>query len=165
VTHAEIVAIAAAWLAKRCPVVVTELRTYTHETPDVLGFITAGPRVGTCLIECKVSRSDFLVDSKKVTRINSYMGMGQLRYYCCPTGMLKPDELPMGWGLIEVGAKARRKVKAVPFPVRNVDDEMRVLVSALRRAGSEVGEWISLNAYTHQTKCTATLSVEPEVQP
>lgn len=52
------------------------------------------------LIETKVSRSDFLADAKKPFRKDPSQGIGDYRYYACPEGLIKPDELPEKWGLI-----------------------------------------------------------------
>ncbi len=54
------------------------------------------------MIETKISRSDFLADAKKPFRINPDEGIGEYRYYACPTGLIKPEELPDKWGLIYV---------------------------------------------------------------
>jgi hypothetical protein len=57
------------------------------------------------LVETKISRADFLNDFKKDFRINASDGMGDYRYYACPTGLIKPEELPEKWGLIYVDDK------------------------------------------------------------
>jgi hypothetical protein len=36
--------------------------------------------------------------------------MGSARYYCCPEGLIKPEELPDGWGLMYYGNKKIRKI-------------------------------------------------------
>lgn len=54
------------------------------------------------LIETKISRSDFLADAKKPFRQDATQGVGDYRYYACPEGLIKPDELPEKWGLINV---------------------------------------------------------------
>ncbi|KKK54365.1 hypothetical protein LCGC14_3085490, partial [marine sediment metagenome] len=68
---------------------------YGDEIPDALGFAS---RKST-LIECKASRSDFLSDKKKSFRQKPDEGMGCLRYYLTPPGLVDPDELPENWGL------------------------------------------------------------------
>ena len=47
----------------------------------------------------------FLADRSKPHRLNPEMGMGKYRYYICPTGLIKPEELPEKWGLIYVSEK------------------------------------------------------------
>ena len=60
---------------------------------------------GSTLIETKISRSDFKADAKKEFRGCESKGIGQLRYYACPDGLIKPEELPYKWGLIYVYPK------------------------------------------------------------
>lgn len=66
------------------------------EIPDVIGWKSSY----SILIECKTSRSDFKADSKKIFRQFPDFGRGQLRLYLCPDGIIKPEELPEGWGLL-----------------------------------------------------------------
>ena len=94
----------------KCGETFAELSTAMSETPDVLGFYS----VGASLIEAKASRSDFLGDKKKHFRQHPEMGMGNYRFYACPTGLIKEDELPDKWGLIYVSAKGRCTVKVKP---------------------------------------------------
>lgn len=97
-THAECVGYAAKYLSKRCSVVLPEFFCHNAELPDVIGF---SPR-HSAVIECKVSRGDFIADKKKPFRINPEKGMGDRRYYCCPKDMIKIEELPIGWGLLYI---------------------------------------------------------------
>lgn len=102
-THKELVDIAYKWVLKRggCGVAFKELNTLAcnGEYPDVIGFASSGWSV---LVECKATRSDFLCDKKKSFRANSSLGMGRFRLYCCPDGLIKPEELPEKWGLIYI---------------------------------------------------------------
>lgn len=59
---------------------------------------------GSFLVETKISRSDFLADSKKPHH-QGHGGVGRWRYYACPDGLIKPDELPQKWGLIYIPEK------------------------------------------------------------
>lgn len=119
-----------------CSVVFKERSASVSETPDVLGF-----RYGKCsyLIECKASRSDFLEDKKKWFRRYPQSGMGLERYFMTPIGMLTPDELPEGWGLIEVYPKERgsRRIRVAKdskqFEERSVINELSYVLSAIRR--------------------------------
>lgn len=71
--------------------------TVHGEQPDAIGF-----RSGvSCLIECKTSRSDFLADRKKRFRLDPTIGIGQWRFMLTPKDLVRPDELPEGWGLLE----------------------------------------------------------------
>lgn len=77
------------------------------ESPDAIGWKNHGWSI---LVECKVSRADFLADLKKPHRVNPDGGMGQTRYFLTPPGLLKVDELPATWGLLEVRGRFVRVV-------------------------------------------------------
>jgi len=98
-THTELVNRAARWLrnTKRCGVVVTEEYSMAWSIPDAMGWKS----YASYLIECKVTRGDFLADRKKPHRANPDLGMGDQRYYMTPPGLVSPDELPKHWGLLE----------------------------------------------------------------
>lgn len=84
--------------------------TNTGEQPDSLGF-----RSGiSCLIECKTSRSDFLADRKKKFRRAPELGMGDWRFMLTPKDLIKVEELPTGWGLLETTGKRILKVHGWP---------------------------------------------------
>lgn len=93
--HKELVEIAYKWILKRgsCGIAFKELKTAAIEIPDVIGFGSGFSSV----IECKVSRADFLKDKLKPHR---QVGMGTFRYYLCPEGLITKDDLPAKWGLI-----------------------------------------------------------------
>lgn len=95
-THSELVLKAQAWLRNQngYKYVFAEWKGH-NEQPDVYGF-----GFYTAMIECKATRSDFLVDKKKPFRVEG-RGCGKYRLYCSNTGIIKPDELPDGWGLLE----------------------------------------------------------------
>jgi hypothetical protein len=121
----------ALWLknARNYSVVVTERTTSVSETPDVLGF--HGPC--SLLIECKVSRADFLADREKPFRASPERGMGDLRYYAAPAGIIKPDDLPENWGLLEVRDKQVREIVDATLQLSDKRAEVSFLVSAIRR--------------------------------
>lgn len=160
-THSDLVALAAQWLEHQGnTVVITELATAAGETPDALGF---SGRVST-LIECKVSRSDFLADAKKSFRRNAWQGMGHKRFYMTPKDLIKKAELPVGWGLIELSDKGRARCvhDAGAYFEKNAGAEIQLLISALRRIGQVPVEGVSVKCYTIQTQCQATLGITPE---
>ncbi len=84
------------------------------ENPDVFGVRHGihSHGIGTFLLEAKTSRADFLADRFKPHRLNPELGMGKYRYYICPTGLIKTEELPEKWGLIYVSEKGICKVIA-----------------------------------------------------
>lgn len=155
-THADLVARAAQWLhARRCVVVVTELRS-GHETPDAMGWRQAFSTV----IECKASRADFRADAKKFFRKHEYLGLGYSRYYMTPPGLIREDEIPSGWGLLEAHATRVKVVRrSQPFPDRAIDSEVKMLLSCIRRIGQTAPVGVSVKFYTYRTKNTTTLGV------
>ena len=151
------------WLKRQgCILILTELVGGAAESPDVFGFKSTG---ATILIECKASRSDFLSDAKKWFRLRPHNGLGRERYYLAPKGLLATDEMPNGWGLLELTGRGISCAKESDVHDHNSLAEKAVLVSTIRRLNLEPGEHTSLTVispYTHQTKCRATLSVEAE---
>lgn len=131
-THKRLVKRAAAWLRNHhnCNVVLSELATQNHETPDVLGFFGAG---GSILIECKMSRSDFFADQQKSFRRDEESGMGDQRYFAAPKGLLKPEDLPAGWGLLEVTEHRIFETRVAEYKEANKRAEVKMLMSVLRR--------------------------------
>lgn len=110
------------------------------ENPDVLAFGNAH----SLMIEVKVSRQDFLKDAEKFPRRNPKHGVGNYRYYACPEGLIKENEIPKGWGLIYIIDKKAKTIKGhksncvtVEFPLEffnaNLRQERTMLMSALRR--------------------------------
>jgi hypothetical protein len=96
-------------------------RRSNREIPDAIGWLRSGVSL---LIECKASRGDFLSDAVKPSRRSGKAGvpvspapnppkpeskpprktegLGAYRFYLTPSGLLRPDELPEGWGLLEL---------------------------------------------------------------
>lgn len=108
-----------------------ELVTQGLELADVWG--TTGFR--TYLIEVKVSRSDFLRDSKKYVRKNQSDGAGNFRYYLCPHGIISPDELPNEWGLLYANGDDISVIKEAKEQDANNRTENAILCSIMRREG------------------------------
>lgn len=142
-THEDLVVRAEDWLKRMgCGITFREYATNTHsgEIPDAIGWRDHGDI--SIVVECKVSRSDFLADRGKPFRQQPETGMGNWRFYLCPKGLIQPDEVPAGWGLLWVSGKTIRSCKRMPqnsadwanppFKAARLD-ETRVLVSALRR--------------------------------
>lgn len=142
-SHKELVEKAATWLQKtlRCTIVAKELVSYTRsrETPDAIGWYNS---FSSYLVECKTSRSDFLSDKKKPARIEGNPAMGNYRIYLANPGVIKPEELPTGWSLIEArgsriyfvgGIDPRKRNQVMPFNPC-LKSESAVLLSIIRRS-------------------------------
>lgn len=135
-THPQLVRLAELWLRRyyRCGIVLSEQSCASGETPDVIGW------KGKCrsiLVECKISRADFLAEREKPFRKNPELGMGCERFYLAPVGLIAAREVPAKWGLLE--AKGREvKVTVRPSRVSQRREaglmwEMNLLLASLRR--------------------------------
>lgn len=121
-THAALCALAVKWLKRPhsaggpgCTIAVSEVKSgWTGEIPDAFGVRATGGRDGSVVVEVKVSRADFLADKAKPHR-QAGKGVGNWRYFMCPEGVIKPEEVPEGWGLLWVNG--RQHVKAMLGPV------------------------------------------------
>ena len=106
----------------------------TGEVPDVIGWKASCQSV---LVECKVSRADFLADAGKPFRLHPEQGLGSRRIYCAPSGMIAAAELPDHWGLLECrGREIELAVKPGKRDQRSPDGlmkEMGLLLASLRR--------------------------------
>jgi hypothetical protein len=131
-THKQLCTRVALWLknSRHYTVVATELSTAAGETPDVIGWHGMAESI---LVECKVSRVDFLSDKGKLFRRQEHYGMGDYRYYAAPAGLIKPDELPEGWGLLEVHDRQINTAKVAVHKSANKTNECKMLMSILRR--------------------------------
>jgi hypothetical protein len=133
-THAQLVEKAVRWLRwYRCGVVLSEQACVSGEMPDAIGWKQACHSV---LVECKVTRPDFLADRDKPFRQKPEKGVGSERFYLTPPGLVKTQELPTGWGSLEL---RRGRVEMVHPSARNLRsatgfrNEMNLLLASLRR--------------------------------
>ncbi len=133
-THEELIVRAQRWVrAQRYPIVLADVHTNTtSEQPDVIGFRTYSD---TLIVECKTSRADFRRDARKYARRIASLGMGYWRWFFTTDGIIDPATVTGGWGLaVVVGRRVKIIVPAKPFFERNLVEEHRLLVTALRRA-------------------------------
>ena len=163
-THADLVALAARWLAghERCSVVVTEMSSGEHETPDAIGW-----RGGNSIVvECKTSRPDFFADKKKAYRRTDRQ-MGVVRYYLTPKDMLQLAEVTPGWGLLEACPRGcSLRVSAYPQPEDKISRraEIGLLLSCIRRIGQSpaLPPGVAVKCYTIGAETPrATLGILP----
>ncbi len=134
--HAQLIESAVEWLRRcyKCGIILSEQYCATGEVPDVIAW------KGVCksvLVECKVSRADFLADAGKPFRQKPEEGMGSQRLYMAPEGVIRADELPKHWGLLELrGRGVRMTVKPGRVDLRTeagLMKEMNLLLASLRR--------------------------------
>lgn len=131
-THNQLVRRIAAWFKSRhkSSIVMAEFVTSAQEIPDVLAMQSGAHSV---LVECKVSRSDFLSDKNKFFRRQEDYGMGDKRYYAAPAGLINAEELPEGWGLLEVDEYRVIEIVEPIHKEANKRRECLMLMSAIRR--------------------------------
>jgi hypothetical protein len=134
--HAQLVARAVEWLRCKygCGIVLSEQYCAGGEVPDVIGWKRSCQSV---LVECKVSRSDFLADLNKPFRLRPEEGLGSKRFYMAPAGMIARAELPKHWGLLDCkGRDVMMTVKPGRQDLRTIAGlmkEMNLLLASLRR--------------------------------
>ncbi|MDD5486620.1 MAG: hypothetical protein PHW65_03610 [Dehalococcoidales bacterium] len=124
VTHKDLIDFGEKWLKSphpgqyRCGVILREYRSYFPEIPDLIGF----NHHQSVVIECKVSRADYLVDLKKSHRQGAEQ-LGNLRYYLALPQVLSVDECNDGWGLLYF---SEAKIKLIKVAESHNEPEIRV---------------------------------------
>lgn len=134
-THSRLVDEAVHWLRARhrCGIVLSEQSCSTGETPDAIGW---KGRNHSVVVECKVSRADFLADAAKTWRKNPECALGCERFYLAPIGIIHVNELPAGWGLLEIRGREIQIAKRSRKNLRSAEglaNEMNLLLASLRR--------------------------------
>lgn len=116
-----------------CYWVAVELNTYGGENTDVWGY-GGGESV---VIEVKTSHTDFLADLKKWARgaeAAAYdMQAGQYKWYLCPEGIIKPEELPDKWGLLYWDGKCIKRIVPAQRTEHTDRADIIILTSLMRR--------------------------------
>jgi hypothetical protein len=133
-THERLVRSAVAWLRSYgCGVVLSEQNCASGETPDAIGWKHGCHSV---IVECKISRADFLADQDKPFRRKPEKAMGCERFYLTAAGLIRSEELPAGWGLLEIRGRSVGRVCASSKKLRSLVGfryEMNLLLASLRR--------------------------------
>jgi hypothetical protein len=145
-THREMCDIAVKWLKRPasrqgpgCQFAFSESRgSWEGEIPDAIGFRAGVFNEASVLVEVKVSRSDFLADVKKPHRLEPAKGMGAYRYFMAPEGLIKVEELPPKWGLVEVTRSGSVKPRVGHFSLKYRD------VDTWRHEHAREREWTLL---------------------
>jgi len=122
--HKRLVAAGERWLKRQgFGVVASELATTgCAEQADVIGFRSTC----TAMVEAKASRSDFLVDRKKIHRKEG--GLGVYRFFISPPSVIAISDLPAGWGLLHLEG---RRIQVTRGPTGNIWPAY----------GSAIGDW------------------------
>ena len=133
-THSRLIDEAVRWLRSyRCGVVLSEQSCSSGETPDAIGWKRRNHSV---VVECKISRGDFLADAAKPWRMDSDCALGCERFYLAPAGMISVQELPAGWGLLEIRGRDVSLSKKSQKNLRSAEGlalEMNLLLASLLR--------------------------------
>jgi hypothetical protein len=130
-THDELRKRAVQWLTrtKRCGVVISEMVSGCREIPDAIGWKYSR----SIVVECKTSRGDWRADKGK-SHVHAGRGVGDLRYYLCPCGVLAPEDLRgSDYGLLTASDSGIQVRKPATPREAYLPDEITMLVSALRR--------------------------------
>ena len=147
-THEELIKRGVKWLKNnqistmRFPIILPEYRCFANSIPDIIGL----NHYRTAVIECKVSRADYLADQHKGHRHYRFQ-LGNYRYYLCPVGLLLPNEINNGWGLLYCHPhKITIEKQAVEFSIEETrKEEYQVMYSIIRRLMSHDGHDKTLN--------------------
>lgn len=131
-THAQLVEMGNKWLRVHtgCVVVLSEYACRAEAIPDVIGF---RPRY-SYVIECKVSRKDFLADRRKPHRQGNGQ-FGNFRYYLTLPDVATAADMYDGWGLLYPYKKGLRTI-VLPTLHKDLavkDQDYAILFSIARR--------------------------------
>lgn len=133
-THRELVIRGVKWLKNtshykyRSPIILPEYSCSAHSIPDVIGMSSDR----TTVLECKVSRSDFMADFKKSHR--SFIDqLGNSRFYLVTANLIRPEEINNGWGLLYCYDNKITVQKESEWFTNTRAQEYRILYSLIRR--------------------------------
>lgn len=107
--HHDLGAMLATWLSRNGRACWTNIELKVRRTeslqlvrPDVFSINATLDleRVDSAVHEVKVSRSDFLADIAKPSKRAGYAAISEKFYYVAPEGLLRPEEMPDGAGLL-----------------------------------------------------------------
>ena len=133
-THSRLIDEAIHWLRSyRCGIVLSEQSCSSGETPDAIGWKRRNHSV---VVECKISRGDYLADAGKPWRTDPERALGCERFYLAPAGMISCEELPNGWGLLEIRGREvslARKSRKNLRGAEGLANEMNLLLASLLR--------------------------------
>lgn len=173
-THKELCVVACRWLAginrRHLVALFRESHYLLGEQADA--FAVWSPVGVTHMVECKVSRSDFLADKHKPWRKNPEQGLGAIRSYLTLPGVIRDkSEVPDCWNWYEYNEETDSLVaRFVPDPPEWMGQSH---FFANRRNGN--GEWElfwlyqrskwwkrDLNLYTKPVNCRFPKEVEDD---
>lgn len=152
------------WLkAKMVDLCANEVRLYVRKKKmkaDALGINLK--RKEARIIEVKTSRSDFLRD-EILREPSGYLAVADYAYIMTPEGLLTLDEIPKGYGLLEVDPYDNITVKR--NPVRN-QARILTLETLIKRTGRAATNAVLFQELTRETRdvTKGAFSKEAKVQ-
>lgn len=149
--HDYLVHRAARWLrgTRKCAVVATEKSPpQIMVIPDAIGWTRDGYSV---VVECKVSREDYLADRRKISRKAGIL-LGDERWYLAPPGVLGASDMEPGVGLLELGSHSLRKIVKATCRGRSIAERAETIMLchvAWHAVGHHFGRhgWPSITAH------------------
>jgi hypothetical protein len=91
------------------------------------------------VFEVKVSRSDFKTEVADLTKWQAVGKYADFFWLACPVGLVKPDEVPEAWGLMELTKGGLRIKKQAPAR-ENPTQLDRSFAASLLRSGEDLTE-------------------------
>jgi hypothetical protein len=132
------------------------------EQADAIGWFPTH----SIVIECKANRADYLGDKKKPHNRSIQGSMGDKRYFLAPPGVIKREELPEGYGLLEPYGRGITKVSDYTGfrKAKNHQAEITLLLSAIRRIPGQPPAGARVRWYQEGwgEKARATLGIKKE---
>lgn len=110
-------------------------------------------------IEIKVSRGDFLSEMKKPEKSEPVMRYCGRWWLACPKGMVKPEELPPTWGMLELDDKGALRVK-VKAPILKPEPVTLGFFASLCRRRAGYDEAMSKNEINRLVKVSVDYEKE-----
>ena len=89
------------------------------------------------VFEVKVSRSDFKNETADLSKWQAVGQYGDFFWLACPVGLVKPDEVPEAWGLMELTKSGLRVKKQAPARAEPTPID-RGFAASLLRSGRDL---------------------------
>lgn len=132
---------------------ITGHAQYNEKTGEVEHVLSEGTNnYHAVIFEVKISRGDFLSTfNDKEKHLNRHLPVGSLHWCVTPKKLIKPEELPDFWGLLEVrggGLSEKKKPLIRPISDAKMDSIAHSLIWPLQAGRNyllcqKCGRWVS----------------------